>query len=191
MSSTRSVAIVCPLGFSRISSVAVGGQRKVRGLPEGLLRVRPIVKRSRKGSSSSQRTLSSPLDKIANTEPMASLGRCQLWQRPLDRSNSSLCDFRSADVKLREIGQSLQINQPSIGDLGFCKVEVFEATEPFQVHKPGVADTRVRQIELLESGQPFEAVQSGIGNLGLISARCSRLVSPSRSASPLSVIRAP
>ena len=64
-----------------------------------------------------------------------------------------------------ELGQSLEVYQPGVADLGIVEGKRVEFGQSLEVFQPGVTDPGAPERKLLELGQSLEVFQPGVGNL--------------------------
>ena len=63
-----------------------------------------------------------------------------------------------------ELGQPLEVLQPSVRDCGEAEVQPLELRQPLEVYQSTVGDLGVPQAQRLELGQPLEVLQAGVGD---------------------------
>ena len=67
------------------------------------------------------------------------------------------------------------------------RYKLFELGQSLEVFQPGVADLGVAEVQRLELGQSFEVFQPGVADLGAARSRSWSWVNPLRCSSPASV----
>ena len=55
-------------------------------------------------------------------------------------------------TKLLELGQSFEVFQPGVADLGVVEPQLLELGQSFEVFQPGIADLRIDQVEPIGVG---------------------------------------